>query len=215
MLKLSRLTRFWTGGSDYDQPSPPAGAAPMPARALPAAFRDPITGLASCALLEDRIDQAVALAERAGKGRVGVLLLSVGPIQSGDTALLCEVARRLQSGLRRGDSLGPVTAGAGEFLVVLPVLPYGNDAALVAQKLLDSLKAPIRTSGDGSDIQLPAHIGISLFPADGNTSGVLIAAALKEMRRIELSGRSGYAFASTTEAVELGFRWPTGLKDAR
>ena len=62
---------------------------------------------------------------------------------------------------------------------------------LIARKLLDRLTADILV--DGVAYSLGASIGISLYPAHGNTLPALIEAADEAMYRVKYRGKNGYA----------------------
>ena len=64
----------------------------------------------------------------------------------------------------RGDTVGRVSGD--EFGVVLTDLAQADDAAFVAQKILDALGRPFDLGGN--EAYVTASIGISVFPADGS-----------------------------------------------
>ena len=103
------------------------------------ANHDALTGLANRNLLADRIGQAIALAKRANSG-IAVLMLDLDYFKvvndslghgAGDT-LLQGVAQRLQQSVREGDTVARF--GGDEFVVLMPGIANGNDAAVVAAK---------------------------------------------------------------------------------
>jgi diguanylate cyclase (GGDEF)-like protein len=93
---------------------------------------------------------------------------------SGDHVLV-EVAGRLREVVRAYDTVGrefaPETLhtiarlGGDEFLVAIADLNSGEDAAIVAGRVLKSLATPLRIAGQ--DLIVSASIGISVFPEDG------------------------------------------------
>jgi GGDEF domain-containing protein len=172
-----------------------------------AVFRDERSGLPTRALLEDRIGQAIALAARSGKDRVGILWIGIDVDRDIPDPLCRLLAERLQEHVRRGDSISCADTLGGAFLISLPALPYGNDAALVAQKLLEGLKSPFLF--EGRAIVVTASIGISLYPIDARSVAELIDVAASAMQYNRDRG-GGYHFATSAESVNLEFRWPTG-----
>jgi diguanylate cyclase (GGDEF)-like protein/PAS domain S-box-containing protein len=135
------------------------------------AFYDALTDLPNRRLLLDRLHQAMAVSMR--NGRYGALLFldldhfkSINDTQGhavGDL-LLIEVARRLQSCVRDGDSVARF--GGDEFVVLLEDLSSQPDEAAaqtesVAEKIRDTLSRPYLLK-DYECLTTPS-IGISLF----------------------------------------------------
>jgi diguanylate cyclase (GGDEF)-like protein/PAS domain S-box-containing protein len=135
------------------------------------AFYDALTSLPNRRLLLDRLHQAMAVSMR--NGRYGALLfLDLDHFKSiNDTRghavgdlLLIEVARRLQSCVRDGDSVARF--GGDEFVVLLEDLSSQQDEAAaqtesVAEKIRDALSHPYLLK-DYECLTTPS-IGISLF----------------------------------------------------
>jgi diguanylate cyclase (GGDEF)-like protein/PAS domain S-box-containing protein len=158
---------------------------------------DALTGLPNRHLLNDRLEQAMTHAKRSGRmiavafadlDRFKIVNDTLGH-DAGD-ALLKEVARRLQSCLREGDTVA--RQGGDEFVVVLSDLARAEDATLVAQKMLDVLAPPVRLSGQ--DVMPGASMGIALFPQDGETLQTLMMNADKAMYSAKHAGRGQYRF---------------------
>lgn len=176
-------------------------------------YHDSLTDLPNRALLKERLNQTLALADR---GRKNLALLHLGLDQfkmindayghrMGDK-LLKAVAGRLGRGLRREDTLARV--GGDEFSIVLPDIKQAQNAAKVARALLDTLSEPF--APDGKEIYVSAAVGISIYPADGTRAAVLITNAEHAMRHAKREGRNRYRFftsglqARVTERLSLG-----------
>ena len=163
------------------------------------AHHDPLTGLPNRRLLEDRMTQAFNGARRYSQF-VAVMLVDLDRFKViNDTkghrvgdAVLQEVARRLRSAIRGADTVA--RQGGDEFVVVLPELRRGNDAARVATKILSELAHPI--SVDGDQHQVNASIGIALFPQDGSGPDALIKQADLSMYKAKAAGRGRFEFAT-------------------
>jgi diguanylate cyclase len=145
-------------------------------------LRDPLTGLASRQLLEDRISHAIARGRRDGTG-VALLMLNLDAFKpvndsfghaAGDTVLR-EVAARLQAHARGHDTLARI--GADEFVLLLEGENSEAVLAQIAQRLLDSLATPMAIgAGDGSQpLRLSASIGVALHNGPDVPSRALIA----------------------------------------
>ena len=111
--------------------------------------------------------------------------------------LLQEVAQRLVRQLRVGDTVCRI--GGDEFVVVLPEITRGADAAQVAQKIIETLSDPIEL--EGRDVTVTPSIGISVFPEDGSDAETLIRNADAAMYHAKEMGRSNYQFF--TEQMNL------------
>lgn len=163
------------------------------------AHHDNLTGLPNRNLLNDRMNHALARVKRHG-GRMAVLYVDLDkfkPIndtlghEAGDL-VLCEVANRLKACVRSSDTVARV--GGDEFVVVVEEITRGEEAALVARKIIDTLAKPI--DYQGHDCRVGASIGVAVFPDDGNTMEDVCKAADVAMYRVKHSGRNGYCFFS-------------------
>tara|TARA_B100000700_G_scaffold146009_1_gene162468 strand:- start:510 stop:3257 length:2748 start_codon:yes stop_codon:yes gene_type:complete len=163
------------------------------------ASHDVLTGLPNRALLNDRLQQGLALARRHGHV-LAVLFIDLDefkPINDtlgheiGDQ-LLISVTRCLSRGLRPSDTLARL--GGDEFVLVLPDLHESSEASEVASRVLHELVAPHRVGGH--ELYLSASIGIAISHASGTTSdeqnGKLIQQADMAMYEAKQEGRNTY-----------------------
>lgn len=166
------------------------------------ALHDALTGLPNRALLHDRLQQAVLLAQRDGQP-VALFIMDLDRFkeindtfghQYGD-ALLRELGLRLQGALRRSDSVlrlgGDTMArlGGDEFAVILPETD-ARGAARVADKLLTVLGQPCIV--EGQSLAVGGSIGIALFPEHGQDATVLMRRADVAMYQAKRT-QAGYA----------------------
>jgi diguanylate cyclase (GGDEF)-like protein len=158
---------------------------------------DSLTGLPNRALLADRFSQMIVQAKRRSLP-LAVLFIDLDEFKlvndtlghAGGDALLKEVAMRLQSTVRSGDTVARISGD--EFAIVLTDLARPEDAALVAQKVIDRLSSAVEVHG--KEVFVTASVGIAAFPADGDDAEGLIGAADAAMYRAKQSGRSAYQF---------------------
>jgi diguanylate cyclase (GGDEF)-like protein/PAS domain S-box-containing protein len=158
---------------------------------------DTLTGLPNRLLLHDRLAQSLTQARRHDR-KVGVLFVDLDRFKlvndtlghyAGDL-LIAEVARRLARCVRPGDTVGRISGD--EFGVVLADLAHVDDAALVAQKVLEALAEPHHLAG--SEAFATASIGIAVHPGDGDDAEDLLRNADMAMYRAKESTRNAYCF---------------------
>ncbi len=148
-------------------------------------------------LLNDRLSQAIAMAERHRK-KLAVLFVDLDlfkPINDslghtiGD-AILQSVAKRLREALRHTDTVS--RQGGDEFVILLPEIDTANDAVQVAEKLLATLAAPHLVGG--REVEVTASIGISIYPDHGQDAEGLVHSADIAMYKAKKSGGCNYCF---------------------
>ncbi len=109
----------------------------MSAAAPPSTHHDSLTGLPNRRLFDDRLRQALYLAERRD-GTVAVILLGLALAGPHD-ARLVELAGRLGASVRRADTLARY--GAAELAFVLNDVAGEADCRLVAARVLEVVAA--------------------------------------------------------------------------
>lgn len=161
------------------------------------ASHDPLTDLPNRALLQDRIEQAIAHAHREGH-RVAVMFIDLDKFKTindslghavGDQ-LLRQVARRIQDELREIDTVA--RQGGDEFIVVLPGINDAKDAAVTVEKILASLAEPYDMKGH--ELHTSASAGVTLYPDDGVDVDVLLKNSDTAMYHAKDSGRNTFQF---------------------
>jgi diguanylate cyclase (GGDEF)-like protein/PAS domain S-box-containing protein len=157
------------------------------------AQHDALTQLPNRALLQDRIEQAVAQARR-GRERLALLFIDLDRFKTindslghaaGDR-LLQDVAARLRGCTRATDTVARI--GGDEFVVLLGRLKEVEAARHVAQKILDALGAPFALEGHA--LQVTPSIGISVYPDDGADADTLLRNADAAMYHAKQAGRN-------------------------
>jgi diguanylate cyclase (GGDEF)-like protein/PAS domain S-box-containing protein len=159
------------------------------------AYLDPLTGLPNRLLFNDRVTVAVAQAHRL-RQRLAVLFLDLDRFKiindslghSIGDRLLQEVAARLLAAVREGDTVARL--GGDEFTLLLPAVVRAEDAAKIAEKLLESLRQSFRL--DGRELFVTSSLGISLYPDDGHDAESLVKNADTAMYRAKEEGRDNY-----------------------
>jgi len=160
------------------------------------AHHDPLTGLPNRLLFSDRAEQALAAAQSHKRG-CALLLVDLDHFKNindslGHTVgdeLLKGVAERFQALFAPGVTLARL--GGDEFAVLVENCSQPGQAAVLAQRILDGLKEPLRL--DGHVLFINASIGISLFPGDALSAGQLLRNADSALFKAKSVGRDGYA----------------------
>lgn len=175
------------------------------------AHHDTLTALPNRFHFEDRMEQALAFAQRNGL-MMAVLFLDLDHFKkvndtlghhAGDR-LLQEAAGRLMKCLRRSDTLthagredaSPFVSrmGGDEFTILLTDLAHPQDAARVSQRIITALAK--RYVIGGHEVFVGASIGISLFPSDGEDCNQLLRNADTAMYHAKEMGRNTYQYYS-------------------
>jgi len=161
------------------------------------AYSDSLTGLPNRLLLRDRLEHAIAAAQR-NRTLVGVLFFDLDHFKAindshghhvGDQ-LLRELAERTRSCVREIDTVSRL--GGDEFVVVLPELREAQDAAAVARKILGLLGQACRI--DNLEIIITQTVGISIYPQDGADADTLLRNADSAMYHAKESGKNRFQF---------------------
>src|ERR1700676_593592 len=144
------------------------------------ATHDVLTGLPNRVLLDDRLTQAMAHADRDEQSfavlvcdldRFKLINDSLGR-RAGDE-LLQEVARRLVGVVRTIDTVARF--GGDEFVLLASTIAAIEDAPRLAARALEALQPPVRVAG--IDVHTSVSIGIAIYPADGGSIDALLAHA--------------------------------------
>jgi len=142
----------------------------------PSDYHDAVTELPNRRLFDDRLTQALAIAQRRQSG-VALALVSLGEFAAVPDDTVREAARRLGLALRKGDTLA--RWGAGEFALLLIDVANEAHCRVVAERLLASL-------------DMDVAIGIARFPADAQDAATLVRNADAARVRAREHGRRQY-----------------------
>jgi len=172
------------------------------------AMHDPLTGLPNRALFNDRLEHALQRRQRT-RGHVAVMIVDLDGFKNvndslghlaGD-ALLVAVARRFTDTLRGFDTIARL--GGDEFAILFDGLEATDQAARIAQRVLDALVRPLPLPE--REVAIGASVGIALSDGDDTDAGRLLADADAAMYRAKREGKGCYRVfeaAMHTAAVE-------------
>lgn len=175
------------------------------------AHHDALTGLCNRAMLEDRLQQAMARAQRDGS-HFALLFCDLDdfkPIndafghEAGD-AILRQVAARLLEERRATDTVARL--GGDEFVILLSDLHELNEvraaAVGVARQLLAAIGIPFNSGGQL--FELSASIGIALYLQAGISTSQLMSQADIAMYQAKRAGKNEYCvFEETLEPFRV------------
>jgi diguanylate cyclase (GGDEF)-like protein/PAS domain S-box-containing protein len=161
------------------------------------AQHDFLTELPNRMLLNDRLTQAIASAQRHGKA-LAVLFLDVDHFKQindslghavGDQ-LLKSIAGRLLGCVRASDTAS--RQGGDEFVILLSEVTRMQDVAVTADKVLCAVRRPHHI-GD-LDVRITVSVGIAIYPADGTNAEALLKSADLAMSKAKAGGRGSHQF---------------------
>ncbi|MHB8264277.1 MAG: putative bifunctional diguanylate cyclase/phosphodiesterase, partial [Acidimicrobiales bacterium] len=159
------------------------------------AWHDVLTGLPNRRLLEDRANQALVQATRAGDV-VSMFFVDLDHFKevndvlghaAGDE-LIKEVATRLSRTVRQQDTVARL--GGDEFAILLPGLSDPEAIEALARRMLTSLSKPFDLLGQ--EAYVTGSIGVAMTPRDGNTYDELLSSADAAMYRSKGMGRNTF-----------------------
>ena len=163
------------------------------------AYSDALTGLANRTSLTPALEHAVLRARRNAANLAVMYLDLDGFKQVNDThghdtgdRLLVEVAQRLRRVLRASDQVARI--GGDEFVVVLEDVPGLPAVEQVARKLIAEIGKPCAILPAGGACGVTTSVGVSLFPADADTSRELLQHADAAMYRAKQESKNDLRF---------------------
>lgn len=164
------------------------------------AERDELTRLPNRALLNDRLEHAMARAERDGM-LLALLFIDLDRFKNVNDSLgheagdevLRAVAERLQSATRKAETIARF--GGDEFVMLVEGVAEPADVLTVINRIAAAIRAPLTVGG--SELVITASLGVALAPHDGATPSALLAAADRAMYRAKTDGDRHRFFDAT------------------
>jgi diguanylate cyclase (GGDEF)-like protein/PAS domain S-box-containing protein len=165
------------------------------------AFHDALTGLPNRTLLTERLERDLRRARRRSDYQFALMFIDLDRFKSiNDTLghaagdeLLQEMARRLESCLRPGDTTARL--GGDEFVLILEDIKEVSDATRVAERVLESLAEPFRIAGQ--DVRSSGSIGIAFSETGYERAEDLMRDADIAMYRAKTAGKARFEIFDT------------------
>ncbi len=159
------------------------------------AHHDGLTQLRNRMAFQLSLTQGMALAQRQ-QTRLALLFIDLDGFKKVNDGLghdvgdqvLQQVAERLRASVRAADVLGRL--GGDEFVLLLTDKPTPEQAAQVADKLIEAISVPYQVAG--VQATLGASIGIAMYPDQAKTADALLALADKAMYQAKRAGGGKY-----------------------
>jgi diguanylate cyclase (GGDEF)-like protein len=154
-----------------------------------------LTGLPNRTLLNDRLALVLSLAKRH-KHKPALMMMDMDKFKyindtfghlTGDE-LLKAMGNRLLNLLRVSDTVARI--GGDEFVILLPEINSENNAAEIADKILESIRKPFILND--KTLNITTSIGIALYPDSGKDSIELLKNADKALYKAKEKGRNRY-----------------------
>ena len=158
---------------------------------------DELTQLPKRNLIKDRIEQLLYHCRRDNQ-QFAVLFLDLDDFKAvNDTLghvagdeLLIKVSKRITASLREADVIGRL--GGDEFIILLSENISADAIITVVNKVLDAIHQPLIIAGH--TVQTAASIGITVYPADGDSVDSLMKNADSAMYEAKHQGRNTFCF---------------------
>jgi diguanylate cyclase (GGDEF)-like protein len=162
------------------------------------ALHDPLTGLPNRMLFFDRLDRAILRLQRE-HAPLAVLFLDFDGFKAindrfghaGGDEVLIRAAQRVSAALRAEDTVARF--GGDELVVLSEHVAGAAGGVLIAERILEQLRAPIAI--DGEAVTLSASIGICVAPVEGAQREDLLRAADAAMYEAKAAGPGRYLIA--------------------
>ncbi|HYA72847.1 MAG TPA: EAL domain-containing protein [Roseiarcus sp.] len=182
------------------------------------AHHDALTGLPNRTLFFERLEQALESVQ-SGE-RLAVLCLDLDHFKRVNDTLGHSIGDQLLEGVadRLRDCVGSAGAvarlGGDEFAVIMASLDLPSDAAALATRIGETIRAPFHL--DGHEIAADVSIGISLAPNYSSESQELLRMADVALYEAKNNGRGSYRFfrADMNERVHARLQLERDLRRA-
>jgi diguanylate cyclase (GGDEF)-like protein/PAS domain S-box-containing protein len=170
------------------------------------AHYDPLTNLPNRVLFADRFSQVIAHSKRTSN-QLAVCFLDLDDFKSvNDThghdvgdQLLVEVAKRIKSTLREGDTAS--RQGGDEFTLLLGGIKSITHCEQILSRIQHALAQPYVISEH--NLEISASLGVTLYPTDNADLGTLLRHADQAMYQAKSAGKNQFHFFNAEQDQKL------------
>lgn len=163
------------------------------------AYHDTLTGLPNRQLFTDRLEMALARAERE-EGMLAVLMLDLDRFKDVNDSLghsvgdelLISVGSRLKGLFRRVDTVARF--GGDEFVILLPEVRGDEETLWICQKAVEAVQEPFQCGEHV--LEISTSIGAAVYPSHGTDMHTLLRNADVAMYKAKRAGRNRCVFFS-------------------
>lgn len=164
------------------------------------ATHDKLTNLPNRASFIHMVEKLLSVARRHER-KFAILFIDVDRFKEindtyghavGDEALLA-LCNKVQSNLRESDTLARLSGD--EFVVLMEEVKGAEDAAVVSERVINSLHNPVRLGN--ADVKIGVSIGIAVYPEQGDTTDSLLTKADAAMYESKRRGRNCWSISKT------------------
>ncbi len=161
------------------------------------ATTDPLTNLPNRTRFRERLQEAVARANRSND-RFALMFLDMDNFKrindtlghkTGDMVLK-HFAQTVSSLIRENDTFGRISGD--EFVLILDSLSKPSDAHQFAQRIIETISRPYQH--DSGDLLLSVSVGVAIYPEDGNSAELLLRNADLAMYKAKQRGKAQVGF---------------------
>ncbi len=180
---------------------------------------DVLTGTPNRVLFADLLEQGIVKARQSGL-LTAVLAIDIDRFKlvndafgfSAGNDVLKAIAERLTATVGGGGSVARI--GSDEFGIALHNLAGPQDIGAALERIMSNVRQPIMLRGE--ELVLSLAVGVSVYPADGESAEKLLGNAHIALSKAKSEGRNNYQFFTeniTTKASE-GMLMEKGLNSA-
>ncbi len=172
------------------------------------AYKDALTGLPNRLLLHDRMQQAIASAQRH-ETLVAICYLDLDgfkPVndtyghKAGDQILIL-IAERLQEILRPNDTVARL--GGDEFVILLQDIHSVDELEQILGRVLKIIALPYEL--ESNTLYISASIGATVYPLDQGEADTLLRHADQAMYAAKRKGKNTYCFFDLDDEQRLSY----------
>lgn len=173
------------------------------------AYYDQLTGRPNRLLFNDRLNQVIEFSKKNEK-MIGIIFLDIDSFKTvndtmgheGGDKLLVQVSQKLVRSIKKTDTVSRFEGD--QFLIMLTNLSKDKEVLKVANRIMSLFKYAFIVNGQ--EFYISANLGISVYPADGETADELTKNADIAMNKAKEKGKNQFVLCSPVIKEEVSFK---------